>query len=208
MSGIFNQSKDQKSKTPEIEGTKVKIFFILEEQFDKGKISLEYYKTQEAILWEKYQFLGFSNLRRFLYAIGLPISLFICSFVLIFFSRFSTDKFVKKGSFITGVSFQFTSLYFIIWTIWPFDPEKYDFKENVYFNILIISSLILSLGFYFISKSLAYRKLEVRELISLTIILRKKLFKNIDKYESKPVAKIEKEKIDDRVYDTFEKVVE
>lgn len=226
-----------KLKTPEIEGTnKIKLFFIiivigavlgsaapfvhiiypkkaqektiLQEKFDNGKISREDYKEQKEILWEKYQFLGFTNFRRFSYAIGLPIALFICSFSLMFFSRFISDAFIKKGSFIVSLSFQFTALYFILWTIYPFDPEKYDFHISTYYKFLILCSTLLSFGVFLVSKSLAYQKLEIRELISLTVLLRKKLFKNLDKHESITTAAIEKEKVDDRIYDTLEKIID
>ncbi len=233
---MLKQSVEKKSKTQPIEGIKTKILIIiiisgavlgsvapflhmlsprtakekiiLEDQYEKGEISLEFYKNQKKVLWQKYQFIGFKNFRRFLYAIGLPIALFMCSFVLIFFTRFSNDNFIKKGSFITGTAFQFTSIFFITWTIFPFESDKYDFNESTYYNLLMICSVLLSFGFYYMSKSLAYRKLEIRELISLTMFLRRSLFKKIDSQESKVDASIEKEKIDDKVYETLEKVAE
>ncbi len=225
-----------KSKIPVIEGIRIKIFYlfiivgvllcsatpflhilypktaeeklILQSQFDKGEISIEYYKQQKDILWEKYQFIGFKNIRRFLFAIGLPIALFFCSFSLLFFSRYISDVFVKKGSFVVGFSFQFTSIYFILWIFWPFNSDMYDFGINTYYGVLIISSILLAIGMFIISKSLAYQKFEIRELISLTVFLRRKLFKVLDNHESSITATVEKDKIDDKIYDTLEKIVE
>ena len=181
---------------------------ILENKYEKGEITAEFYQKQSDLLWEKYQFIGFTNFRRFLYAIGLPIALFVCSFLLMFITRFSNDLFIKKGGLIASISFQFTALFFILWTVYPFEPEKHDFSQKTYYNSLIISSVLLSIGFYFFSKTLAYRRIEVQYLVRLSVNLKDKLFKSLDKHEPKNIAELEKEKIYDEMYNTFEKVIE
>ncbi|UZO81353.1 hypothetical protein NBT05_02505 [Aquimarina sp. ERC-38] len=180
----------------------------LEKQYDDGQVNEQDYKVKSDILWEKYQVFGFTNMRRFLFAVGFPIALFSCSILMLFIARFSNDLYIKKGTLIGGTSFQTISLYFIIWSFWSFDEGIYDFSETTYYLILAVTSITLSIGLYFIFKSFAFRKFEIRELIGLTVILRKKLFLFIDRHESTQKATIEKEKIDNKVYTTFRKVVE
>ncbi len=235
MIGTSKQLTEQKSKTLVVEGTKLKILLVtiligavlgsaapfihmlfpvkaqekilLEKKYENKEITAEVFQKQSDILWEKHQFIGFTNFRRFLFAIGLPVALFFCSFLMMFITRFSENSFVKKSGFFTSLSFQIISLFFILWTIYPFDSEKYDFGESTYFTLLIISSILLAFGFYFISKALAYRRIETQYLVRLANNLKFKLFKILDKHEPKDVADIEKDKINDEVYDTFEKVM-
>ncbi|WP_024773068.1 hypothetical protein [Aquimarina macrocephali] len=232
----FTKLNPEKSKTQETGGTRIKIIFIiivlgavlgsiapfshivypktalekvtLLEKFDKGEISLEYYKEQKDILWEKYQFLGFKNFRRFLFAIGLPIGLFCCSLILIYISKFISDRTAKRASVLAGISFQFTSIYFIIWTLWAYTYEEKDFSKSTYYLVIILSSVLITIAIFQFQKSLSSYNAKIRELISFIAGTRQQFFTNIERNESKKEIEIQKEKFDKEMYNTFEKVVD
>ncbi|WP_438710548.1 hypothetical protein ACSTS3_17000 [Aquimarina muelleri] len=180
----------------------------LEEEFDKGEISLEHYKEQKDVLWEKYQFLGFKNFRRFLFAIGLPIALFCCSLILIYVSKFIPDKIAKRASIIAGISFQFTSIYFVIWTLWAYTYEEKDFSKSTYYLVIILSSVLITSAIFQFQKSLSRYNAKIRELISFIAGTRQQFFANVERNESKEQVEIQKKKFDQEMYNTFEKVVD
>ncbi|CAL2078168.1 hypothetical protein [Tenacibaculum sp. 190524A02b] len=86
---------------------------------------------------------GFRNLRSFLYVIGLPMSLFLCSTLLFIASKYIEEKFVK--SFFTKVSFLFlwSSFFQFIWIFW----DRKDLPKSAYYISIIILSVVITLVF-------------------------------------------------------------
>ncbi len=83
---------------------------------------------------------GFPSMRVFLFSIGLPISLFILSLFIAFFSNFIELKEYKKSMRIGSICFLFTSSYFIIWTFW----YRADFDIYLYYGAMVIVSIFAS----------------------------------------------------------------
>ena len=108
----------------------------LEIDFEKGDIGIDEYRVKKSELKEKYKFLGFTNKRRFMFAIGLPISLFVSSLFLLFSARRINEKKIKKGFAVAGSLFEFTSMYFIVWTIWAYKTGS-DFPRYMYYLSIV-----------------------------------------------------------------------
>lgn len=51
-------------------------------RYDEGTISKSEFTIARKLLKEKYSVFGFSNMRRFVYAIGMPIALLFCAIIL------------------------------------------------------------------------------------------------------------------------------
>lgn len=90
-------------------------------------------------------FFGFLNIQYFLYAIGIPISLFICSLLLTHFASYIRDEKesglskLKLSMRVASIAFLFISVYYIAWTVWPasdFSPVAY------YLSIIGVSAII------------------------------------------------------------------
>lgn len=111
----------------------------LEESYEKGSITEADYRVEKARLKEKYRYFGFTNKRRFLFSIGMPVSLFFCSFILIYISKFVVHRQVRAGAMISGITFHFTALYFIIWNLWALKKGS-DFPEWAYYTTIVLVS--------------------------------------------------------------------
>lgn len=120
----------------------------LESDFENGDMSLEVYKEKKAELKAKYKFAGFTNVRRFAFAIGLPISLFVCSLYILVFATYLPKNEIKTGLNIAGSVFQFTAIYFIIWTLWWYKTNS-DFSKTAYYLSIVAMSIgiLVSLRF-------------------------------------------------------------
>ncbi|WP_378177866.1 hypothetical protein [Aquimarina sp. SS2-1] len=180
----------------------------LNKSYDEGKISKDLYLIQKKELKEKYKVFGFTNKRRFLFAIGLPIALFVCSFILLYLSRFISEKSAKKGSIIAGITFQFTSIYFVAWVLWPYTYEERDFSKSAYYLVIVLSSILITITLFQFQKSLSNYNTKIRELIHFIVGTRKKLFSTIEKHEPKNLVEEQKKEFDQKMYDAFEKVVD
>ncbi len=180
----------------------------LNKNYDNGKITKEEYILNKKKLKEKYSFFGFTNKRRFLFAIGLPIALFCCSLILIYVSKFIPDKIAKRASIITGISFQFTSIYFVIWTLWAYTYKEQDFSISLYYLTIVFSSILMTIAIFQFQKSLSNYNFKIRELISFIAKARQSFFVNIEKHESDKEMISQKSKFDQEMYDTFEKIVD
>ena len=124
----------------------------LERAYDEGTIDKDHYLIEKNRLKEKYKFAGFTNIRRFFYAIGLPISIFLCSFILLICHKYIENINVKRGALVSGFCFQFTSLYFITWTIWAYKKSE-DFPIELYYCSIILISILASMSIYYILKT-------------------------------------------------------
>lgn len=77
---------------------------------------------------------GFNNLRTFMYAIGLPCSILVCSYLLII----SNIRAKTKLNRVAGYLFLYSSIFHFIWIFWPGS----DLPENAYYFSIAISSLV------------------------------------------------------------------
>ncbi|CAL2086913.1 Oxygen sensor histidine kinase NreB (modular protein) [Tenacibaculum sp. 190524A02b] len=97
----------------------------------------------------KVKIFGFKNARYFMYAIGTPLSLFLCSLFLLMATKHIKEKYNK--SFYSTVSFLFTwSCFFqFIWIFW----DRQDLpKPTYYFSIVILSVIISKVFIQFLHK--------------------------------------------------------
>jgi len=132
-------------------------FLELEQSYDSGLLSKEVFATQKAILKNKYSFFGFTNVRRFLFAIGLPMALFASS-ILFLLSTFIKNKFITYALRCVSIPFVVTGAYFITWTLW----DRQDFPESLYYTTIIALSIVVTSLLYYIFKIISkdFNKLE------------------------------------------------
>ncbi|WP_114903269.1 hypothetical protein [Kordia sp. SMS9] len=129
----------------------------LEKSYDDGIINKDEYSAQKAILKEKYSFVGFTNVRRFLYAIGLPVALFVSS-LLILLSTFIKHRLIIYAIRCMSIPFVITGAYFITWTLW----DRQDFPESIYYTTITLLSIVITAILYYIFKIISkdFNKLE------------------------------------------------
>ena len=92
---------------------------------------------------------GFKNLRTFSYVIGLPISLLVCSFMLLYISLKTKYKIGKLASYL----FLYSSLYQFIWIFW----NAPDLPKKIYHISIAAASLVTTI---FIIKTLIKTKIK------------------------------------------------
>ncbi len=80
---------------------------------------------------------GFNNMRSFLFAIGLPVSLFVISLFVAFMSNLLELRAYKKSIQVSSLVFISIALYFIIWTFWYRD----DFDIYLYYTFIGVISI-------------------------------------------------------------------
>ncbi len=141
----------------------------LENSYNEGSISKDYYLTKRKELKDKYKFAGFTNARRFMFAFGFPLALFFCSLTLLYSTKFINDKSAKKGIYFAFYCFQFTSIYFMGWILWSYKKES-DFSIEFYYLALILVSVIISISnFYIINGRLSLKE---RLLLNIRLLTR------------------------------------
>lgn len=121
----------------------------LEKAYDSGNISKDYYLMKRKELKKRYKFAGFTNVRRFMYAFGLPVALFFCSLTLLYSSKYITDSKIKKGILFSYYCFHFTALYFMSWTLWAYKKGS-DLPIELYYLSLIFISVLISISNYYL----------------------------------------------------------
>lgn len=137
---------------------------------------------------------GFKNLKFFMYVIGLPMSLFLCSTLLLVASKFIKEKFVKV--FFTTISFLFvwSSFFQFVWIFWQGEDLS---KFTYYFSIFFLSA-VMSLCFrYLINARKSYLlKLQniVHSLSRFSFINAKKFIKedNKESYDKELLVTLKK----------------
>jgi hypothetical protein len=83
---------------------------------------------------------GYNNLRIFAYAIGLPISLFGCSAVMLYLLKFLPENIPFKKYFtIIGLLFNYSAVFHFIWILWQKTP---DLSMSFYLLSIALVSLI------------------------------------------------------------------
>ncbi|PKV50244.1 hypothetical protein ATE84_2299 [Aquimarina sp. MAR_2010_214] len=122
-------------------------FKILKQQLDNGKITQDTYVLQYEAIEISEKFIGFTNIRKFWYAIGKPISMFYFALLLIYVYPFVLmDKKIKRIVGASIVLFLFISTYFIVWTLW----HRQDFPKELYYWAIGIVSIVGSIISIFI----------------------------------------------------------
>ncbi len=122
--------------------------------------AFENYAEQEVIAAESFantkkakaetKFNGFKDFQAFLYAIGLPISLLFCSFLLLHSMSYlpkdeeatSIFKGLRISVYLASFAFLFTSVFFILWTV----SSVSDFDIIAYYAAIIVVSAAISLA--------------------------------------------------------------
>ncbi len=112
----------------------------LEKDFEEGTIAVEDYRKQKVFLKEKYQFVGFTNKRRFVLALGHPVSLFFCAFFGLIFSKYIYDQKIKRIAVIASTCFLLSASYFIIWNLWWYTNES-DFPRWMYYTAIAVMAI-------------------------------------------------------------------
>lgn len=174
----------------------------LQSSYDKKEISVEIFKQQKEIL--KANRFGFKSIRSFLFALGFPFTLLCSSLVLLYASKHINDKMVKKGILTASIAFQFTAIYFIIWTVTAHLFKAKDFDRSVYYLMMALSSILVTIAIvrFFISK--LNHKYQIATLIDFIVNIRKELF-HTKSNEHNITTK--KKEFDNNMYETFEKIV-
>ncbi|WP_271784799.1 hypothetical protein [Aquimarina algiphila] len=115
-------------------------FTVYEKQLEQRELSTEEYHLKVENLKASEKFIGFTNIRKFWYAIGKPIAMFYFSLLLVYIYPFIIlDKQIR---WIVGVSaflFLFISIYFMTWTLW----HRQDFPKKLYYWAI---GLVASVG--------------------------------------------------------------
>ena len=150
----------------------------LKKKYDDNIISEKTYKAEKKLLHEKYKFAGFTNKRRFAFAIGLPISLFICSLIFLYVSSYIAEERIKKASIIAGLSFQFTSIYFIIWVLWALKKGS-DFPKSLYYLSIVIMSIAATFFLFYLIKSSQKNVNKIKGLLLFLFEIRNKHFQKV-----------------------------
>lgn len=130
---------------------KAKEIVLLENQYDNREISKDLYQLRRNELKEKYEVFGFTNMRRFLFAIGVALALFCAASIFFMSLLFTEHKVLKKAFLISSVSFLLNGLYYIIWVFW----ENKDLPELAYHLIIFTIAVLLTATFYYLYKYIA-----------------------------------------------------
>lgn len=122
----------------------------LEQQYDQRLISQSSFNQKRTVLKEKYEVFGFSTLRRFLFAIGVAVSVFCVASVFFIGLLVYENTIIKKALFISAISFLINGIYYMSWVFW----ENPDLPMWLYHLILLGITLLISFGLYNLYKYL------------------------------------------------------
>lgn len=139
---------------------KAKEIIALEQKFDNREISKETYIQKRQLLKEKYSVFGFSNMRRFLFAIGVALAVF-CVASLFFISLITYDnRIIKKAFLFSAISFLLNGLYYIIWVFW----DNNELPDWLYHFFILCIAILLTAVFYFFYKYITNTRKSVKVL--------------------------------------------
>ncbi|WP_271784940.1 hypothetical protein [Aquimarina algiphila] len=114
-------------------------FAVYEKQFEQRELSTEEYDLKVENLKASEKFIGFTNIRKFWYAIGKPIAMLYFSLLLVYIYPFIIlDKHIRWVASISASLFLFISIYFITWTLWP----RQDFPKHLYYCAIGVVALV------------------------------------------------------------------
>ena len=121
-------------------------FDLLDAQLESKELTQANYEAAVEQLKESEKYFGFTNKRKFWYAIGKPIAMTYVSFMLLFLSGYVNDPKVSGIANISGILFFSISMYFVVWTFW----DRQDFPATAYFvsiGVISIASTFLALKY-------------------------------------------------------------
>jgi len=192
----------------------------LEVDFENGSISVDDYRAKKVELKEKYKFLGFTNQRRFMFAVGLPVSLFVASLFLLFSAKHITQRNFRTGFMVAGTFFEFTALYFIVWTIWAYKTGG-DFPRYMYYLSIVIISVLSTIAtrilvngwFNEVSKLKKLRESVIEFFVEIKEVhymrqLKRAIGKDLYNEEYQEQVKKDSKEFDTRLYDKAEEIAE
>ncbi|WP_271729900.1 hypothetical protein [Aquimarina algiphila] len=114
-------------------------FAIYEKQLEQRELSTKGYDLKVENLKASEKFIGFTNIRKFWYAIGKPIAMLYFSLLLVYIYPFIIlDKHIRWVAGISASLFLFISIYFIVWTLWP----RQDFPKHLYYWAIGLVALV------------------------------------------------------------------
>lgn len=113
-------------------------FAVLDAQLESKELNQVDYESAVEQLKEFEKYFGFTNKRKFWYAIGKPIAMTYVSFMLLFLSGYVNDPKVSGIANISGVLFFSISMYFVVWTFW----DRQDFPATAYFVSIGVISIV------------------------------------------------------------------
>jgi len=138
----------------------------IKESYKKGELNnTEYINKKREVT-----FFGYTNQRKFWYAIGKPIAMLYFSILLMYSSFYINEKalvsiFKKISILVVSISF-----YFIIWAFW----YRADFPKTLYFILIgVVSVLSTIFSFKFIESENAILE-KIKILTKHIVILGKK----------------------------------
>ena len=133
---------------------KAKELIVLEKKYDNRQIDKATYQQQRKVLKQKYQTFGFTNTRRFLFAIGLAISLF-CVASLFLISQFLAANLILERAFkISALSFLLNGTYYNIWVFW----DNPDLPNVAYHTIILTIAILITIVLYYLYQHFAKTK--------------------------------------------------
>ncbi|UOB18617.1 hypothetical protein [Abyssalbus ytuae] len=97
-------------------------------------------------LKESEKFIGFSNIRKFWFAIGKPITMLYYGFLLAYVTSYINDRTLKKAMYISSMILLLISIYFVTWTLW----YRQDFPENLYYITIGVISVVSAFASYYL----------------------------------------------------------
>lgn len=114
-------------------------FARFEIQLEQKTIGEDEYALKVEALEASEKFIGFSNVRKFWYAIGKPIAMLYFAIMLVYIYPFIIlDKQVRWIVGISAFLFLFISLYFVTWTLW----HRQDFPKQLYYWAIGLVALV------------------------------------------------------------------
>ena len=94
------------------------------------------------------EWFGFSNLRVFLYSIGMPISLLCASCIILTATNFISDNKFKTYFISVALLFNYSSVFYLIWIFW----SSSDLTETQYYMSIAGISLLFTIAYYIFYK--------------------------------------------------------
>lgn len=92
----------------------------------------------------KVKVFGFRNLRSFMYAFGMPLSLFTCTSLFLYATSYIKEQKIKKIFLVISLMFNYTSIFHFVWIFW----SQKDLPKGQYYLAISILSLVFVYTYY------------------------------------------------------------
>ncbi|PKH49512.1 hypothetical protein CXF68_01880 [Tenacibaculum sp. Bg11-29] len=117
----------------------------VKKDYKLGKLERKEYITRK----REVTYFGYTNLRKFWYSTGKPISMLYFSILILYSSFYINVKEIKNALRIASTLAILISFYFIIWAFW----YRADFPEELYYLVIGIVSILSTVVSYNMIKS-------------------------------------------------------